>query len=67
MHLSPSVAWAAVRTKAVVLLLMTCCLLFLPFWESVIALCFVVRYIMSILGLLLHMYLDGEERAGFFS
>ena len=51
MHLSPPVAWAAVRSKAVVLLLLTFCLLFLPLWESVIVLCFVVRYFMSILVL----------------
>ena len=51
MHLSPSVAWAVVRSKAVVLLLLTCCLLLLPLWESVIVLCFVVRYFMSILVL----------------
>ena len=50
MHLSPSVAKAAVRSKAVVLLL-TCCLLLLPLWETVIVLCFVVRYFMSILVL----------------
>ena len=43
-------AWAAVPSKAVVLLL-TFCLLLLPLWESVIALCFVVRYFMSILVL----------------
>ena len=30
---------------------MTCCLLLLPSWESVIVLCFVVRYFMSILVL----------------
>ena len=51
MHLSPPVAWAAVRSKAVVLLLLTFCLLLLPLWESVIVLCFVVRYFMSILVL----------------
>ena len=51
MHLSPQVAWAAVRSKAVVLLLLTFCLLLLPLWESVIVLCFVVRYFMSILVL----------------
>ena len=48
MHLSPPpppVASAAVRSKAVVLLLL------LPLWESVIVLCFVVRYLMSILVL----------------
>ena len=50
MHLSLPVAWAAVRSKAVVLLLLTC-LLLLPLWESVIVLCFVVRYFMSILVL----------------
>ena len=45
------VAWAAVRSKAVVLLLLTFCLLLLSLWESVIVLCFVVRYFMSILVL----------------
>ena len=49
MHLSPLVAKAAVRSKAVVLLLLTFCLLLQ--WESVIVLCFVVCYIMSILVL----------------
>ena len=34
-----------------VLLLLTLCLLLLPLWESVIVLCFVVRYFMSILVL----------------
>ena len=47
-----------------VLLLLTCCLLLLPLWESVIVLCFVVHYFMSIL--VLH-HLDGEERAGCFA
>ena len=51
MHLSPPVAKAAVRSKAVVLLLLTFCLLLLPLWESVIVLCFAVRYFMSILVL----------------
>ena len=51
MHLSPPVAYAAVRSKAVVLLLLTFCLLLLPLWESVIVLCFVVRFSMSILVL----------------
>ena len=51
MHLSPPLAWAAVRSKAVVLLLLTFCLLLLPMWESVIVLCIVVRYFMSILVL----------------
>ena len=44
-----TVAWAAVHSKAVVLLLLTFCLLLLPLWESVIALGFVIRYFMSIL------------------
>ena len=57
-------ASAAVRSKAVVLLLLTFCLLLLPLWESVIVLCFVVRYFMSILAL---YHLDGEERAGCFA
>ena len=46
------VAWAAVPSEAVVLLLLTFCLLLLPLWESVIVLCFVVRYFISILVLL---------------
>ena len=37
--------------KMVVLLLLTFCLLLLQLWESVIVLCFVVRYFMSILVL----------------
>ena len=41
----------AVRSKAVVLLLLTFCLLLLPLWESVFVLCFVVGYFMSILVL----------------
>ena len=48
---SPHVAWAAVHSKAVVLLLLTCCLLLIPLWESVIVLCFVVRYFKSFLVL----------------
>ena len=57
MHLSPPppppspVANAAVRSKAVVLLLLTFCLLVLLIRESVIVLCFVIRYFMSILVL----------------
>ena len=35
MQLSPTVAQAAVRSKAVVLLLLTCCLMLLPLWDSV--------------------------------
>ena len=48
---STSVALAAVHSKAVALLLLTCCFLVLPLWESVIVLCFVVRHFMSILVL----------------
>ena len=63
MHLRSTIAKAAVRSKAVVLLLLTFCsktvvlllltfcLLLLPLWESVIVLCFVVRYFVSILVL----------------
>ena len=54
-------AWAAVRYKVVVLLLLTCCLLLLSLWDSVIFLCFVVYFSMS---LLVCNHLDGEERAG---
>ena len=39
------------RSKAVVLLLLTSCYLLLSLWESVIVLCFVVRYFVSILVL----------------
>ena len=55
--------WGAVRSKAVVLLLLTFCLLLLPLLESVIVLCFVVCYFMSILAL---QSSDGEERADCF-
>ena len=51
MHLSPPMAQAAVRSKAIVLLLLTFCLLLLPLWESVTVLCFVVPSFMSILVL----------------
>ena len=51
MHLNPPVALAAVRSKVVALLLLICCWLLLPLWESVIVLCFVVRYFVSILVL----------------
>ena len=44
-------AQAAVPSKAEVLLLLTFCLLLLQLWESVIVLCFVVRYFASILVL----------------
>ena len=40
---------------------MTFCLLLLPLWKSVIVLCFIVRYFMSI------NHLDGEEGAGCFA
>ena len=51
MPLSPLVAEAAVGSKVVVLLLLTSCLLLLPLWDSVIVLCFVVRFFMSLLVL----------------
>ena len=44
-------ALAAVRSKAVVLLLLTFLFIVAPMWESVIVLCFVVRNFMSILVL----------------
>ena len=47
-----SVFWYQIyQARLVVLLLLTFCLLLLPLWESVIVLCFVVRYFMSILVL----------------
>ena len=64
MHLSLTVALAAVCSKAVVLFLLTCCLLSLPLWESVIVLCFVVKYVMPYL---VCNHLDGEERASCFA
>ena len=42
---------AAVRSKAVVLLLLTFCSLLLPLLESVIIICFVVRCFVSVLVL----------------
>ena len=55
MHLSPPVAWAAVRSKAVVLLLLTFCLLLLPLWGSVIVLCFccTLLYVHSSIAIIL--------------
>ena len=44
-------AYAAVHSKAVVLLLLTYCLKVLSLCKSVIVLCFVVRYFKSILVL----------------
>ena len=40
-------ALAAIRSKAVVLLLLIRCWLLLPMWDSWIVLCFVVRYFVS--------------------
>ena len=51
MHLSPKVAFADVRSKAVVLFLLIRGWLLLPLWDSVIVLCIVVRYFVSILVL----------------
>ena len=51
MHLSPKQGdLASVRSKTEVLLLI-CCWLLLPLFDSVIVLCFVVRYFVSILVL----------------
>ena len=55
-------AYDAVSSKAVVLLLLT--LFLLRLWESVFALCFVVRYFMSILDC---NHLDLEEKDGCFA
>ena len=44
-------AWAAVRSWAVALLLLTCCWLLLRLWDSVVVLCFVVRCFVSLLVL----------------
>ena len=44
-------AYAAVSSKVVALLLLIRCLLLLPLWNSVIVICFVVRYLMLILVL----------------
>ena len=44
-------ALTAVRSKAVVLLLLIRCWMLLPLWDSVIVQCFVVRYFVSILVL----------------
>ena len=47
-------AWAAVRSKAVVLLLLTFCLLLLPLWESVIVLfCCVLICVHSSIAIIL--------------
>ena len=37
------------QQQSLVLLLLTFCLLLLPLWESVIVLCFVVRYFIAII------------------
>ena len=49
MHLRPPVAKATVRSKAVVLLLLTFCLLLLPLWESVILLLLYVHSSIAII------------------
>ena len=50
-HLSPPVVLAAVRSKSMVLLLLIRCWLLLPLWDSLIVLCFVMRYFVFILVL----------------
>ena len=66
MHLSLPVAWAAVRSKAMVLLLLTFSLLLLPLWESVIVLCFccTLLYVHSSIAIIL---MGKRERAGCFA
>ena len=62
MHLSPPplVAYAAVRSKAVVLLLLIYCFMYLPLFVGVcVCLCFGMHYFMSFLVL-------QEETAGCF-
>ena len=52
MHLSPPVAWAAVPSKAVVLLLLIYCLMYFPLFVGVLCLiCFVMHCFVSILVL----------------
>ena len=47
-------AKVAVCSKVVVPLLLTCCLLLHPLWDSVIVLCFVVRfYVLSSFAIIL--------------
>ena len=54
MHLSPPVAWAAVRSKAVVLLLLTFCLLLLSLWESNCSMfCCTLLYVLSSIAIIL--------------
>ena len=51
MHKKTIVQFCIGCSRAVVLLLLTLGLLLLPLWESVIVLCFVVCYFMSVLVL----------------
>ena len=57
-------AKAAVLSKALVQLLLTCCLLLIPLWESVIV--NVLLYVI-LCPFLFCNHLDGEERADFFA
>ena len=45
----------------------TCCLLLLPLWESVIVLCFVVRYFMSLLVFYAIILMGKRELVALFS
>ena len=63
MRFSPEVAYAAAHSKAVVLLLLIRCLLLFPLWNSVIVICFVVRYLMQFFC----NHLDGEEKSCCFA
>ena len=60
----PPMAQAAVRSKAVVLLLLIRCLLLLPLWES--KLLYVLLYV-TLCPFQFYNHLDGEERAGCFA
>ena len=51
LDLDVSITNGIISTKLVVSVVLTFCLLLLPLWESVIVLCFVVCYFMSILVL----------------
>ena len=54
MNFSPEVAYAAVHSKAVVLLLMILCLLLLPLWNSVIVIfCCALPYVNSSFAIIL--------------
>ena len=66
MHLSPPSAWAAVRFKAVVLLLLIYCLMNFPLFVGVLCLsfsCYELHCVHSSFAIIL----EGEEKAGCFA